>query len=230
MNSTTLNLVAVPWLTGTYVASVSKRVASPTPRSGSDFGNVLTVSDGAGMAFGSLPICPADSLMFNSNTSVTNIPASSNPTALMLSQNIHDFAAQDTLVTFYFAYGSGSTDSNTPPITPAWSGSDPSFSFNLIAKGKSTDVLTFNHTAPPINANTSADCPSGNVISDTAAMAGTWVEHHTAGRRDGCGRHGNTHFPLLGGSRGRRGLERRRQLAGRQSLQPFPLGPMRRTK
>ena len=148
INSTTLNLVAVPWMPGTYVASVSKQVAAPTPGSGTDFGTTLLVRDGAGIAFDSVPICPADSNMFPGNTTVTNIPASSNPTALTLSQNIHDFAAQGTLVTFYFAYGPGSADSNAPSITPTWTGTDPSFQFDLKVKGKVTNSPTvkFDHS------------------------------------------------------------------------------------
>ena len=148
INSTTLNLVAVPWMPGTYVASVSKEVAAPTPGSGTDFGTTLKVKDGAGIAFGSAPVCPADSNMFPGNTTVTTIPAASNPTALTLSQHIHDFAAQDTLVTFYFAYGPGSADSNAPTITPTWTGTDPSFQFDLKVKGKVTNSPTvkFDHS------------------------------------------------------------------------------------
>src|SRR5450631_3757323 len=89
INSTSLNLVQVPWMPGTYVASVSKRVEAPTPGSGSDYGKILKVTDGAGIAFGSVVTCPADSKMFPGNTSATNIPAASNPTALTLSQSIH---------------------------------------------------------------------------------------------------------------------------------------------
>ncbi len=145
INSTGLNLVQVPWIPGTYVASVSKKVASPTPGSGTDYGKILKVKDGAGIAFGSVATCPADSTMFNSNTSVTNIPAASNPTALTLSQSIHDFAAQDTLVTFFFAYGPGSADSNAPSsINPTWTGNDPSFQFDLKVKGKVTNSPTVN--------------------------------------------------------------------------------------
>src|ERR1039457_3415750 len=151
VNAATLNLVEVPWTPGTYVASVSKRVTSPTSGSGTDFGKVLTVKGGTGIAFGSVATCPADSKMFNNNTSVTNIPDSSNPTApvaLTLSQSIHDFAGQDTLVTLFFAYGPGSADSNSPSITPTWTGTDPSFSFDLKVKGKVTNSPTvkFDHS------------------------------------------------------------------------------------
>jgi hypothetical protein len=144
INSTTLNLVEVPWIPGTYVASVSKRVEAPTPGSGSDYGKTLKVTDGAGIAFGSLVTCPADSKMFPGNASVTDIPPASNPTALTLSQSIQDFAAQDTLVTFYFAYGPGSVDSNSPSINPTWTGSDPSFQFDLKVKGAVSNSPTVN--------------------------------------------------------------------------------------
>jgi hypothetical protein len=144
INSTSLNLVQVPWMPGTYVASVSKRVEAPTPGSGTDYGKILKVTDGSGIAFGSLVTCPADSKMFPSNSSVTNIPVASNPTPLTLSQSIHDFAAQDTLVTFFFAYGPGSADSNAPSINPTWTGSDPSFQFDLKVKGKVTNSSTVN--------------------------------------------------------------------------------------
>ena len=152
VNSESLNLVEVPWLPGppaTYVASVSKRVAAPTPGSGTDFGKTLELTpDLAGIAFGSSVVCPADSSMFQNNPTVTNIPDASNPTALTLSQSIHDFAAQDTLVTFFFYYGPGSADSNAPPITPTWTGSDPSFQFDVKVKGKVTNSKTvkFDHS------------------------------------------------------------------------------------
>jgi len=151
INTASLNLVEVPWMAGTYVASVSKLVTVPTLGSGNDFGTTLNVTDGAGIAFGSSVTCPADAKMFpnNTNTSVTSIPVSSNPTALTLSQNIQDFAAADTLVTFFFAYGPGSADSNAPTINPpTWTGSDPSFQFDAKVKGKVTNSTTvkFDHS------------------------------------------------------------------------------------
>ena len=148
VNSTSLNLVEVPWIPGTYVASVSKQISSPTPGSGTDFGKILKVKNGAGIAFGSVATCPADSKMFSDNTSVTNIPAASNPTALTLNQSIHDFAAEDTLVTFFFAYGPGSADGNAPSINPTWTGSDPSFQFDLKVKGAvtSSPTVKFDHS------------------------------------------------------------------------------------
>jgi len=142
VNAATLNLVAVPWMTGTYVASVSKRVATNTSGSGTNFGTTLNVPEAAGIAFGSVPTCPADTKMFAGNTTVTKIPAPANPTALTLSQNIQDFAAQDAVVTFYFAYGPGSSDSNAPAINPTWTGSDPSFQFDLKVDGKVTNSPT----------------------------------------------------------------------------------------
>ena len=169
VNAYTLNLVAVPWLSNTYVASVSKKVAAPTTGSGTNYGTTLQVTDGAGIAFGSLAICPADSSMFNSNTSVTVIPAASNPTTLTLSQNIHDFAAQDTLVTFYFAYGPSSVDSNAPSINPTWTGSDPSFQFDLKVKGavSSSPTVNFDHSdgiAVGMTMTSATGVPAGTTV------------------------------------------------------------------
>jgi hypothetical protein len=168
VNAYTLNLVAVPWLSGTYVASVSKKVAAPTTGSGTNYGTTLNVTDGVGIAFGSLAICPADSSMFNSNTSVAVIPAASNPTTLTLSQNIHDFAAEDTLVTFYFAYGAGSADSNAPPINPTWTGSDPSFQFDLKVKGAVSN-------SPTVNFDHSDGIAVGMTMTSAGVPAGTAV-------------------------------------------------------
>jgi hypothetical protein len=56
INSTSLNLVQVPWIPGTYLASLSTRVEAPTTGSGSDFGKSLKVLDGAGIAFGSVVV------------------------------------------------------------------------------------------------------------------------------------------------------------------------------
>src|SRR5579864_8672947 len=64
VNAATLNLVAVPWTPGTYVASVSNRAAANTSGSGGNFGSTLDVPDAAGIAFGSVPTCPADAKMF----------------------------------------------------------------------------------------------------------------------------------------------------------------------
>ena len=143
VNAATLNLVAVPWMTGTYVASVSKRVATNTAGSSGNFGATLDVPDAAGIAFGSVPTCQADSKMFAGNTTVTKIPAATNPTALTLSQNIVDFAAQDTVVTFYFAYGPGSPNSNAPSsINATFTGTDPSFTFDVKVAGAVTNSPT----------------------------------------------------------------------------------------
>ena len=107
VNSSSLNVVKVPWTADTYVASVSKQVQAPTQGSGTNYGTTLSVSQPNGIAFSSAVTCPADANMFPTNTAVTKIPAAAKPTPITLSQNIHDFAAQGTLVTFYFAYGSG---------------------------------------------------------------------------------------------------------------------------
>lgn len=154
VNSGTFNLTQVPWMSDTYIASVSKSVTAATPPSGTtDFGDTLTVTDGAGIALGSLVGCQADSKMFPSNTSVTNIPAPASTTsqtvALTLSQHIQDFAAPGTVVNFAFAYGSSDWDSNGPsPVNVTLTGSNPSLQFNLKVKGKVTNSTTvkFLHT------------------------------------------------------------------------------------
>ena len=151
INSTSLNLVQVPWATGAYVASVSKRVVQAvTTGSGSDFGTSLIVTDGGGIAFGSSVTCPADAKMFPSNSSVSSIAApTAQSTALALSQSIQDFAPEGTLVTFFFGYGPGSADSNAPQsITATWTGSDPSFQFQLKVNGAVTnsETVKFDHS------------------------------------------------------------------------------------
>jgi hypothetical protein len=143
------NLVTDPWQGNTYIAAVSKLVTTPPAPTGStqDFGTTLTVTDAADVAFGSLATCQTDSKMFASNTSVAGIPlpSSTDPstTKLTLNQNIQDFAAQDTVVTFYFAYGPASADSNAPQtVTVNWTGSDPFFQFEAKVKGKVTNSKT----------------------------------------------------------------------------------------
>src|SRR3974390_2972533 len=49
VNAATLNLVAVPWMPGTYVASVSKRVATNTSGSSGNFGTTLNVPEATGI-------------------------------------------------------------------------------------------------------------------------------------------------------------------------------------
>jgi hypothetical protein len=168
VNAATLNLVEVPWIPGTYVASVSKKVVAATAGSGTNFGTALEVADAAGIAFGSVATCPADSKMFNANTSVTDIPNAAHPT-LTLNQNIQDFAAQGTLVTFFFAYGPGSSDSNSPSISPTWTGSDPSFQFDLKVKGKVTNSATvvFDHSdgiAVGMSITSASGVPGGTTV------------------------------------------------------------------
>ena len=170
VNSTSLNLVAVPWAPGSYIATVSKLVDAATSGSGTDFGKTLKVPDGSGIAFGSVVVCPADNAMFDSNTTVTNIPVATNPTPLTLSQNIHDFAAAKTLVTFYFCYGPASSDPNSPAITPTWTGSDPSFQFDLKVKGKvtSSPTVNFDHSdgiAVGMTMTSGSGVPAGTTVS-----------------------------------------------------------------
>jgi hypothetical protein len=125
-----VTLAEVPWLPGTYVASVSKIVESPTPLASGNYGASLALNDGDGIAFGSVVVCPATSDLFNANTNVTDIPSETAPT-ITLNQSIPKFVAADTVVTFYFAYGPGSSAPSSPTITPNYTGSNPSFLFNL---------------------------------------------------------------------------------------------------
>ncbi|MFM0258420.1 hypothetical protein [Paraburkholderia sediminicola] len=90
---------------------------------------------------------------FADNTDVSSIPIASNPPTtltLTLNQTIPKFVAPDTLITFYFAYGPGSADSNATSvkINPTWTGSDPSFQFDLKVKGKvtSSPTVKFDHS------------------------------------------------------------------------------------
>jgi hypothetical protein len=143
INSSSLNLVGIPWMSNTYVASVSKLSTSPTAPSGT----TLSVDHADGIAFGSTVVCPSDSKMFSGNASVTSIPKpmSSNSTPLGLSQGFQNFAAAQTVFTFYFTYEPGG---NPPSVTSTWTGSNPSFSFDLKVKGKvtSSPTLKFDHT------------------------------------------------------------------------------------
>jgi hypothetical protein len=172
INSTTLTLTAVPWAADTYLATVSKRVATPTKASGSNFGTTLDVPLGDGIAFGSVVVCPADPKAFADNTTVSTIPIppASKPTTLTLNQSIQKFVAADTLVTFYFAYGPGSSDSNAPTITPTWTGSDPSFQFDVKVKGKVTNSKTvkFDHSdgiAVGMTMTSGSGVPAGTTVA-----------------------------------------------------------------
>jgi Tc toxin complex TcA C-terminal TcB-binding domain/Protein of unknown function (DUF2934) len=141
--SSDLTLAEVPWLPGTYVASVSKVVQTPTTEVGSgNYGTTLQINDGNGIAFGSDVACPSNTQLINANTAVTDIPSASTPT-VTLSQSIPQFVAANTVVTFYFAYGPGSSAPSSPAINPTYTGSNPSFSFVLktnAAATNSTDV------------------------------------------------------------------------------------------
>jgi len=165
-----INLVAVPWSSGTYVASVSQEVAAATQPSGSTFGTTLVVENGDGIAYGSIPNCPADSKMFNGGTTVTAI-APGTPANLTLSQNIQDFAPPGTVVTFYFGYGPGSSDSNAPqPVTANWAGASPSFSFNATVNGNVTGsrTVTFNHSdgiAVGMRMTAASGVPAGTTVA-----------------------------------------------------------------
>ncbi len=144
VNDANLTLVPLPWLTNTYIATVSKLVEAPTNPSGSNFGTSLAVEDGNGIAFGSVVTStPGKSDLFSSNT-VSAIPATQNPTTLTLAQSIPNLVPAQTAVTFYFAYGPGSSDPNSPTITATLTGSSPNFQINLKAKGKVTNSPTVN--------------------------------------------------------------------------------------
>src|SRR5580658_1118749 len=68
-----INLVQDPWNPSVYVASVSQQVAVGTQPTSTknDFGTTLAVAHADGIAFASIPNCPADANMFPSGTTVT---------------------------------------------------------------------------------------------------------------------------------------------------------------
>ncbi len=133
-----LTLIQVPWYQGTYVASVSKVVETPTQEASStDYGTTLVLEDGNGIAYGSMVTCPANTQLFTENTEVQEVLPSPSPNATVtLTQNIAGFVAAGTAVTFSFAYGSNSYDASAPSsITVNYTGSNPGFSFNLSVNG-----------------------------------------------------------------------------------------------
>ncbi|HKN59914.1 MAG TPA: neuraminidase-like domain-containing protein [Candidatus Acidoferrales bacterium] len=175
VNPGNISLVGVPWSPGVYVLSVSTSVASPTRQSGSsNYGTTLQVPHGNGIAFGSVVTSAADSSLFNGNTVVSVIPVTANPTKLTLGTAIPKFVAAGTPVTFYFAYGSGG---DAPPITPTWTGSDPSFTFSLKAKGAvsaSTNVNVAHTDGIAVGMTMSgAGVPPGTTV--TAVNSGTSI-------------------------------------------------------
>jgi hypothetical protein len=164
--SSNLSLAQVPWQFGIWVASVSKAVEKSTAQVGSgNYGTSLVVQDGNGIAFGSEVVCAQNTKLFSGNTSVTDIPPSPGP-ALTLSQNIPNFVAAGTVATFYFAYGAP----GTPSINPTYTGSNPSFSFNLNTNAvatSSTNVSfpTTNGIAPGMQVTAAAGIPANTTVT-----------------------------------------------------------------
>ncbi len=185
INSASLTLIEDPFSPGTYIASVSKLASLPTQRSGGAFGTTLAVEDADGVPFGAIATS-ADPKMFNSGTTVTNIPApAAGSTALTLSQAIQNFTAQGNVVTFAQGYGPQRSDSNAPATVNAdLTSSNPTFSFQLKVKGKVTSSTTvkFDHTdgiavkmimtGPGVPANTTVVAvPDGSTITLNNAVS-----------------------------------------------------------
>jgi Tc toxin complex TcA C-terminal TcB-binding domain len=139
-----LTLSEVPWIPGTYVASVSANLAEATKQKGTatnDYGDILMLQSptnsvfgaAAGIAYGSVATDPTDTTnsVISSNTVVNNIAApAGSSTTVTVNQEIKKPIVAGDVVTFYFAYGSGSSDPNSPPISSLdWTSAKPSFSF-----------------------------------------------------------------------------------------------------
>ena len=172
-----VTLAEVPWLPGTYVASVSKIVESPTPLASGNYGTSLALNDGDGIAFGSVVVCPATSDVFNANTNVTDIPSEAVPT-ITLDQSIAKFVAADSVVTFYFAYGPGSSAPSSPTITPNYTGSNPSFLFNLntssaVSNATSVSFSATDGVAVGMQVTAASGIPTGTKV--TAVTSNTSV-------------------------------------------------------
>lgn len=139
IDQSNLMLVEVPWLSGVYVASVSKIVEQGTQQSGGNYGSSFEIEDGGGVAFNSTVVCPDNTSDISGNTYVTGIPAGSDPT-VSLSQSLPAFIAAGTVVTFYFAYGYD----GSPGINVDFSSASPSFSFQLNTNANANDSTTLN--------------------------------------------------------------------------------------
>jgi Tc toxin complex TcA C-terminal TcB-binding domain len=145
-----LTFSEIPWSSGTYVASVSANLVQATQQAGSsNFGTQLILDNAAGIAYGSVATDPADNTVFNSNTDVNNIAApSGNTTTVTVNQNIQKAIVAGDVVTFYFAYGSASSDPHSPGVTVDPGPANPSFSFalNTSAAASSSKTLKFAFT------------------------------------------------------------------------------------
>jgi hypothetical protein len=143
VNELGLLLVEVPWLSGVYVASVSKTVEKGTQLSGGKYGTSLAVDNGDGIAFGSAVVCPDNSSNISANTLVTSIPAEDEPT-IALNQSIPQFIAAGSVVTFYYAYGYN----GSPGVNVDYGSANPSFSLvsNTNNKTSNAPTLTFSNT------------------------------------------------------------------------------------
>lgn len=143
-----LALIQVPWLSNTYVASVSKVVETPTQLSSGKYGTNLVLADGNGVAFAATVTCPANTSLFTGNMSVSSVVESANNATVSFSPTtIPNFVAAGTVVTASFAYGPGSNDSNAPSISATYTGSNPSFSFSLPVSGNVSSSTTVAFTA-----------------------------------------------------------------------------------
>jgi hypothetical protein len=189
VNVSDLTLSEVPWIPGTYVASVSKEVTQGTTQSGGNYGKTLGLEDGGGIAFGSIPVAldPSGNDLFGSNTTVNDIPTTNNPT-VTLTQTIPNFVAEGTVVTFYYAYGPGSSDPHSPHINPTW-GSNASFSFpnNTNAASSSSKTVNFAFTdgiAVGMEVSAASGIPANTHVTAVAPTSITVDNDVTLGNGD----------------------------------------------
>ena len=147
IDQSNLMLVEVPWLSGVYVASVSKVVEQGTPENSGNYGSSLEIEDANGVAFNAVVVCPNNTTDITSGTYVTDIPLGSGPTVSLpagsnptvsLNQSIPAFIAAGSVVTFYYAYNyNGSPNINVDP-------SSASFSLQMDTTAKATNSTTLN--------------------------------------------------------------------------------------
>jgi hypothetical protein len=162
-----LTISPIPFLANANVVSVTKTVQSPTIQQGSnDYGKSLDVSDPDGIPFGATVTCQDNSKLFNSNTTVNNIPAAANPTTIGLSQSIPNPVDAGTTVSFFFVYGE-----NSPGITLDWNPNNPSFQFQLNTSAAANNSTTVNFTPTDgIAVGMQVTAPSG-IPSNTTVLS-----------------------------------------------------------
>ena len=107
--------------------------------------------DAAGIAFGSVVACPADTSVFANNTGVSIIPEASNPATLTLNQTHPEISWRRARLSRFTSPTDQAARTAMPSLSlslPTWTGSDPFFQFNLQVKGAVTNSPTvkFDHS------------------------------------------------------------------------------------